>query len=54
MSDEIDRIIGILAALILAGSALRSKRIPIADRLRMAMIWLMIFAAAGLIFTLTT
>lgn len=53
MSDEIVRIIGILAALILAGSALRSKRIPIADGVRMAATWLMIFAGAWLIFTLT-
>lgn len=47
--DDIVRLIGIAASLILVGAGLRGRQIGLSDGLRMAALWLFAFVAVALV-----
>lgn len=49
MGDDIVRVIGILAALILATAGLRGRKIGLSDGLRMGALWVFVFVVVALV-----
>lgn len=49
--DDIVRIVGIAAALVLATAGLRGQQIGLSDGLRMAALWAFLFVAVALAFS---